>query len=57
MSLLFSIWTVFVAIVFVGIVIWVLRENKEEFDKAARIPFEENDVPLIEDKLKEKNNG
>ncbi len=57
MSLLFSMWTVFVAIVFVGIVIWVFRENKEEFDKAARIPFEENDAPLIEDKLKEKNDG
>ena len=27
-------WTVFVAIVFFGVVIWVMRENKEEIDKA-----------------------
>jgi cbb3-type cytochrome oxidase subunit 3 len=57
MSLLFSMWTVFVAIVFFGIVIWVLREDKEEFDKAAQIPFEETEEPLIENELKENDHG
>ncbi len=57
MSLLFSMWTVFVAIVFLGIVVWVFRVNKDEFDQAAKIPFEEPDEPLIEESLKEKNHG
>ena len=42
MSILFSAWTVLVAVVFLGIVIWVFREKKENFDKAANIPFEED---------------
>ncbi len=57
MSLLFSMWTVLVAIVFLGIVVWVFLGNKEEFDKAAQIPFEETDEPLIETDSKEKNHG
>lgn len=48
MSLLFSMWTVLVAIVFLGIVVWVFMGNKKEFDKAAQIPFEETDEPLID---------
>jgi len=56
MSLLFSAWTVLVAIIFLGIVIWVFWVNKEEFDKAAQIPFEENNEPLIEE-LKENDHG
>ena len=46
MSILFSAWTVLVAVVFLGIVIWVFREKKENFDKAANIPFEEDDAPV-----------
>jgi cbb3-type cytochrome oxidase subunit 3 len=57
MSLLFSMWTVLVAVVFIAIVIWVLREDKEQFDEAARIPFEETDLPLIEKESKENNHG
>jgi len=57
MSLLFSMWTVLVAAVFLGIVIWVFLENKEEFDEAAQIPFEETDEPLLEADSKEKNHG
>lgn len=57
MSLLFSMWTVLVAVVFLGIVIWVFMENKEEFDKAAQIPFEETDEPLIEADSKEESRG
>lgn len=50
-------WTVFVAIVFFGVVIWVMRENKEEIDKAARIPFEEADEVLTENETTEQNHG
>lgn len=57
MSVLFSMWTVFVAIVFVGIVIWVFRTNKDEFDQAAQIPFEETDVPITEEDSKENSHG
>ena len=46
MSLLFSAWTVLVALVFLGIVIYVFMEKKEHFDEAARIPLEEDDEPL-----------
>lgn len=55
MSILLSAWTVLVAIVFFGIVIWVLSEKKEKFDAAARIPFEEEDTPLLESEEEEKN--
>ena len=57
MGLLFSMWTVFVAIVFFGIVIWVFRANKDEFDQAAQIPFEETEVPIIEEDSGENNHG
>lgn len=49
MSLLHSIWTVLVALFFLGIVIWVFLEKKENFDAAARIPFEEEDAPAIDE--------
>ncbi len=45
------------AIVFFGIVIWVLREDKGQFDEAAQIPFEETDEPLVEEDSKENNHG
>jgi cbb3-type cytochrome oxidase subunit 3 len=57
MSLLFTMWTVLVAVVFLGIVIWVFLENKEEFDAAAQIPFEETDEPLVEADSKEESRG
>ncbi len=57
MSLLFSMWTVLVAVVFIAIVIWVLREDKEQFDEAAQIPFQETELPLIEKESKENNRG
>lgn len=50
-------WTVFVAVLFIGIVIWVLREDKENFDEAAQIPFEETDEPLMEKESMENNHG
>lgn len=45
MSLLFSAWTVLVALVFLGIVIYVFTEKKAHFDEAARIPLEEDEEP------------
>jgi cbb3-type cytochrome oxidase subunit 3 len=57
MSVLFSMWTVLVAIVFLGVVIWVFRVNKEEFDEAAQIPFEETDEPIIEEDSRENGHG
>ena len=46
MSAILSIWTVIVAILFTGIVIWAWSaKNKERFEEAARIPLEDEDVP------------
>jgi cbb3-type cytochrome oxidase subunit 3 len=56
MSILFSAWTVLVAVVFFAIVIWVLRGDKENFDEAARIPFEESETPAMLGE-EEKNHG
>ena len=55
MSILLSAWTVFVAVVFFGIVIWVFREKKENFDEAANIPFEEDDEPVSIGKKEENH--
>lgn len=53
MSILFSLWTVVVAIMFFAIVIWVLRADKNEMNEAAQIPFNEDESPIN----KENNNG
>lgn len=45
MGILFSAWTVLVALVFLGIVVYVFMEKKAYFDEAARIPLEEDDAP------------
>lgn len=42
-NLLRSIVTVVALVVFVGIVVWAWsRRNKERFDEAARLPFEQD---------------
>ena len=42
MSVIFSVWTVVVLILFIGIVLWAWSgRNKERFDAAARLPFDE----------------
>ena len=42
MSMVFSIWTVVVLILFIGIVLWAWSDhNKPGFDAAARLPFDE----------------
>jgi cytochrome c oxidase cbb3-type subunit IV len=45
MGVLLSFWTLFVVVVFFGVVIWAWsRRRKAEFDAAARIPLEDDDV-------------
>jgi cytochrome c oxidase cbb3-type subunit 4 len=45
-SLIQSIWTLVVLVLFVGIVIWAWSgKRKQEFDEAANIPFDEEDKP------------
>ena len=50
MSWLFSFWTVFVCVVFLGVVAWTLKGARhEEFERAARMPLDEDDDPHMED--------
>ena len=56
MRLLFSIWTVVVLIVFIGIVIWVWSgRNKEKYEAAARMPLEDDDAPFEDEQGKVNN--
>lgn len=42
MSIILSLWTLLVLIIFLAIVIWAYSgRNRQAFDAAARIPFEE----------------
>lgn len=44
MSIILSAWTVIVFVIFIAITIWAWSgKNKENFDAAARIPFDEDD--------------
>ena len=44
MSTIFSLWTVTVFVLFIGIVVWAWSsKNKASFDEAARIPLEDDD--------------
>lgn len=48
-SLIHSIWTVLVFIVFIGIVLWAYSSHrKKDFDEAARLVLDE-DKPLSSD--------
>ena len=45
-SMIQSVWTVVVLVLFVGIVIWAWSgKRKQDFDEAANIPFNEDEVP------------
>jgi cytochrome c oxidase cbb3-type subunit 4 len=45
-SIVQSVWTLVVLVLFVGIVIWAWSgKRKQEFDEAANIPFDEDDKP------------
>ena len=46
MSAILSIWTVIVAILFLGIVLWAWSsKNRDRFEEAAQIPFDDDDEP------------
>ena len=48
MSLIFSIWTVIVFFLFIGIVIWAWSsKRKPEFDAAAMIPLDDDEDEII----------
>ncbi|NIR29943.1 MAG: CcoQ/FixQ family Cbb3-type cytochrome c oxidase assembly chaperone [Gammaproteobacteria bacterium] len=51
-----SVWTIVVLAVFIAIVVWVVSRRKGYFDKAARLPFEDEGGEESESK-KEKDHG
>jgi len=57
-SLIHSVWTIVVMVLFVGIVIWAWSsKRKARFDEAANIPFAEDDMTSAEHRTEEKTNG
>jgi len=45
-SLIQSVWTVVVLVLFAGIVVWAWSsKRKKDFDEAANIPFNEDETP------------
>jgi cytochrome c oxidase cbb3-type subunit 4 len=53
-SLILTIWTLVVMVLFVGIVIWAWSsKRKKDFNEAANIPFHEDDKPA--DKTSKEN--
>jgi cytochrome c oxidase cbb3-type subunit 4 len=56
-SLIQSVWTLVVLVLFVGIVIWAWSsKRKQDFDEAANIPFHEDDTSA-EKTSKENSHG
>jgi cytochrome c oxidase cbb3-type subunit 4 len=56
-SLIQSVWTLVVTVLFIGIVIWAWSgKRKKDFDEAANIPFNEDDMPA-ETTSKENSHG
>jgi cytochrome c oxidase cbb3-type subunit 4 len=56
-SLIQSVWTLVVTVLFIGIVIWAWSgKRKKDFDEAANIPFTEDDMPA-EKTSKENSHG
>jgi cytochrome c oxidase cbb3-type subunit 4 len=58
-TLIQSVWTVVVAVLFVGIVIWAWSgKRKHQFDEAANLPFDDDDAQIAANTLsKEKTHG
>jgi cytochrome c oxidase cbb3-type subunit 4 len=53
-SLIQSVWTLVVLVLFVGIVIWAWSgKRKKDFEDAANIPFHEDETPS--DKTSKEN--
>lgn len=58
MSMIFSIWTVVVLILFIGIVAWAWSShNRERFEEDAQIPFREDDEPELNNNGENRNDG
>jgi cytochrome c oxidase cbb3-type subunit 4 len=56
MSIILSAWTVVVFVLFIGITVWAWSsKNKDDFDAAAHIPFDQDDEIVTDDK--ESKNG
>ena len=57
-SLILSVWTIVVMVLFVGIVLWAWSgKRKQRFDEAANIPFTEDDELLPGKNSKENSHG
>ena len=57
-SLIMSIWTIVVLVLFVGIVIWAWSgKRKQAFDEAAHLPFDEEDSVPVNKIPKENSHG
>lgn len=57
-SLILSVWTIVVMVLFIGIVLWAWSgKRKQHFDEAANIPFSEDEELLPHDISREKSHG
>ena len=57
-SLIQSLWTIVIMVLFVGIVVWAWSsKRKARFDEAANIPFTEEDSTSAEHSTEEKTHG
>jgi cytochrome c oxidase cbb3-type subunit 4 len=55
-TLIDSVWTIVVMVVFVGIVLWAWSSKRaRDFDEAANLPFTE-DKPVTREKITKENN-
>jgi cytochrome c oxidase cbb3-type subunit 4 len=57
-SLIQSVWTIVVMVLFIGIVLWAWSgKRKQHFDEAANIPFDEDDASSTDTISKENSHG
>jgi cytochrome c oxidase cbb3-type subunit IV len=55
-TLIQSVWTVVVTVLFVGIVIWAWSgKRKDRFDEAANLPFDDDDAKIAANTLSKEN--
>ena len=58
LTLIQSVWTIVVMVVFIGIVIWAWSgKRKQRFEYAANIPFTEDGQVQTDSKTKENPHG
>ena len=57
-SLILSVWTLVVLVLFVGIVAWAWSgKRKQRFDEAANIPFDKDETLSTDTTSKENSHG